>query len=102
DDHTRLEPAVGVLDDDLAREARDLVELLAHGDALHDVLVLHLARELGEDRVRERIPLDQHRALLDLLLRLDLQLGAVHDGVALAPARARRPRRSRRCGWWPR
>src|SRR5438067_7014693 len=84
DDDAGLQPAIGVLDDDLAREAGDLVELFAHGHAFHDVLVLHLAGELGEDRVGERIPLDEHRALLDLLLRLDLQLGAVHDRVALA------------------
>src|SRR5467141_3791107 len=84
DDDAGLQAALGVLDDDLAREAGDLVELLAHGHAFHDVLVLHLARELGEDGIGERIPLDQHRALLDLLLRLDLQLGAVHDRVALA------------------
>src|SRR5206468_4329963 len=84
DDDAGLQAALGVLDDDLAREAGDLVELLAHGHAFHDVLVLHLAGELGEDRVGERIPLDEHRALLDLLLRLDLQLGAVYDRVALA------------------
>src|SRR5262249_35504528 len=62
------------------------VELLAHGDAFHDVLVLHPARELREDRVRERIPLDEHGTRLDLLLRLDLELGAVHDRIALALA----------------
>src|SRR5436309_3515944 len=84
DDDAGLQAALGVLDDDLAREARDLVELLAHGHAFHDVLVLHLARELGQDRVGERIPLDEDRPRLDPLLRLDLQLGAVHDRVALA------------------
>src|SRR3989449_715618 len=84
DDDAGLQAAIGVLDDDLAREARDLVELLAHGHAFHDVLVLHLARELGQDRVGERIPLDEDRPRLDPLLRLDLQLGAVHDRVALA------------------
>src|SRR2546426_1133357 len=84
DEPTHFNPAIDVLDDDLAREARDLVELLAHGHAFHDVLVLHLARELGQDRVGERIPLDEDRPRLDPLLRLDLQLGAVHDRVALA------------------
>src|SRR5205809_2119459 len=84
DDDAGLQASLGVLDDDLAREARDLVELLAHGHAFHDVLVLHLARELGQDRVGERIPLDEDRPRLDPLLRLDLQLGAVHDRVALA------------------
>src|SRR3989442_14929199 len=84
DDDAGLQAAIGVLDDDLAREARDLVELLAHGHAFHDVLVVHLARELGEDGVGERVPFHEHGALLDLLLRLDLELGAVHDRVALA------------------
>src|SRR5438445_667402 len=84
DDDAGLQTALGVLDDDLAREARDLVELLAHGHAFHDVLVLHLARELGQDRGGARIPLDEDRPRLDPLLRLDLQLGAVHDRVALA------------------
>src|SRR6185436_835622 len=88
DDDAQLQLALGVLDDDLAREAGDLVELLAHGDAFHDVLVLRLAGELREDRVGERIPLDQHGPGLDLLVVLDLDLGAVHDRVALALAAA--------------
>src|SRR6185503_1346835 len=88
DDDARLQLALGVLDDDLALEAGDLVELLAHGDAFHDVLVLRLAGELGEDRVGERIPLDQHGPGLDLLVVLHLDLGAVHARVALALAAA--------------
>ena len=38
------------LDDDLAREAGDLVELLLHRDAFDEVAVLHDAADLGEDR----------------------------------------------------
>ena len=38
------------LDDDLAREAGDLVELLDHRDAFDDVAELHDAADLGEDR----------------------------------------------------
>jgi len=33
DDDARLQLAIRVLDDHLARQTRDLVELLAHGDA---------------------------------------------------------------------
>ena len=49
---------------DLARQAGDLVELLAHGDAFDDVAVLHDAGDLGEDRHRERIPLGEQLARL--------------------------------------
>src|SRR5262249_55601828 len=86
DDDARLQAALGVLDDDLPREAGDLVELLAHGHALGDVLVLHLSGELREDRVGERIPLDQHGARLYLQLGPNLDLGPLHDRVALALA----------------
>src|SRR5881409_1791423 len=84
DHDARLEPALRILDDDLAREARDLVELLPHGHTLDDLLVLGPASELGEDRVGERVPLDENRARLDPLLRLHLDLGAVGDRIALA------------------
>src|SRR5262249_2979943 len=84
DDHAGLEPPVRIFDYDLASQTGDLVELLAHGHVLDDVLVFDPSGELGEDRVGERVPLDEHRARLDLLVQLDLDLGAVHDGVALA------------------
>src|SRR5262249_33314769 len=45
-----------------------------------------LARLLGEDRERVRIPLDEHLALLDRLPFLHLQPRAVDDRVALAIA----------------
>ena len=79
---------VGVLglDDHLAREAGHLVELLAHRDAFDDVLELHDAADLGEDRHGERVPLGDQRARLDLLAFLHQQLGAVDDLVALALA----------------
>src|SRR4030095_6856836 len=53
-----------------------------------DVLVLDPTRELGQDRVRERVPLDEHGPRPDALVGLDLDLGAVHDRVALALAAA--------------
>ena len=84
DDHARLQPALDVLDDDLPREAGHLVELLPDRDVLDDVVVLDAPGELGEDRVRERIPLDQDPARLHPLVRLHLDPGAVDDGVALA------------------
>ena len=52
------------LDDDLAREAGDLVELLDHRDAFDEVAVLHDAADLGEDRHRERVPLGEELARL--------------------------------------
>src|SRR5256886_15535776 len=60
DDDARLELALRILDDDLAREARDLVELLPPGPPLADLLVLGPASELGEDRVGERVPLAEN------------------------------------------
>ena len=79
---------VGVLrlDDDLAREAGDLVELLLHRHLVDDVAVLHDAGDLGEDRHRERIPLGEQRLRPDLLPVLDEELGAVGERVALALA----------------
>ena len=49
------------LDDDLAREARHLVEALLDADALDEVAVLHDAGDLGEDRRRELVPLGEER-----------------------------------------
>ena len=63
-----------------------LVHLLVEGLPLDDVLEGDLALVLGEDRERVGVPLHEELALLDLLAVLDLQLGAVDDGVALALA----------------
>ena len=51
-----------------------------------DVLVLHAARILGEDRERVRIPLDEHLTLLDVLTVAHLEARAVDDRVPLAIA----------------
>ena len=74
------------LDDDLAREAGDLVELLGHRDAFDDVAELHDAADLAEDRHRERVPLREELARLHLVALVDLEQRAVHEAVVLALA----------------
>ena len=74
------------VDHDQRRQAGDLVDLLGHRDAFLDVLELRAARELGDDRSRQRIPGGEHRAGLDRLVGLDVQRGAVRHLVALALA----------------
>ena len=65
------------LDDDLARQAGDLVELLGHRDALDDVAELHDAADLGEDRHGEGVPLGEELTGLDLVALVDLEHRAV-------------------------
>src|SRR6266545_1326464 len=81
-------PRVRILggDDDLAREAGDLVDLLADGDAVDEVAVLQVAGHLGDDRHRVRVPLGEERVRLDALAVADEQLRAVDDAVPLALA----------------
>ena len=62
----RLLLLVRRVDDDVARQAGDLVDFLVDRDAFEDVLEADLPGFLGEDRERVRIPLDEHLALLDL------------------------------------
>ena len=57
-----------------------------HRDAFENVLEPDLARLLGEDAERVRIPLDQHLSLIDVLAFLHLEARAVDDRVALAIA----------------
>ena len=87
------------LDDHLAREAGDLVELLDHRDAFDDVAELRDAADLGEDGVGERVPLGEELARLDLLALGALEHRAVDEAVVLAlAARVVDDRRARRGG----
>jgi hypothetical protein len=74
------------LDDDPLRQTGDLVGLLAHVLAFDDVVELHLAGDLGEDRRGERIPFHQLLARLHVLALANQQVGTVGEGVALALA----------------
>jgi len=77
----RLLLLVGRLDDDEGRHAGVLVHLLVHGLPVEDVLEGGEAVVLGHDRGRVGVPLHEQLALLDVLAVLDLEAGAVDDGV---------------------
>ena len=62
------------LDDDLAREAGDLVELLDHRDAFDDVAELHDAADLGEDRRSRTRPTPRGAGPASTLLALGCTL----------------------------
>src|SRR5205823_4495328 len=86
DADARLGFGVAALDDRLAREAGDLVELLVHRHAFDDVRETDQATDLGHDGGGEGIPLGELGADLDLLGFLHVELGAVDDVVAFALA----------------
>src|SRR6185312_15394745 len=83
DDDGRLALFIGGLGDDETREAGDLVDLFVDRDTFLQVLELHGAGDLGEDGEGVRIPLAEQVAELDVLSVLNLELGAVDEGVAL-------------------
>ena len=68
----------------MTRQAGDFVHFFVERDAFLQVLELDGAADFGQDREGVRIPLDQDLSELDLIAFVDLQLGAVHDRVALA------------------
>src|SRR5205085_4874488 len=74
DGDSRLRLGVAALDDRLAREAGDLVELLVHRHAFDDVREADHAPHLGHDRRRGRIPLGALGADLDLPAFLYVEL----------------------------
>ncbi len=82
DDDARVQLALaGNLDDHALLHARDVVRLFAHGQARLDVRELHRARFRGQDAGHVGIPLEEHVALLDLLLVAAQERGAVGNGV---------------------
>ncbi len=83
DDDGRLPLLVGRVGDDEPGEACDLVDLVVQSNALLQVLELHRAGNLGKDGEGVRIPLAETIAESDGCAVLDLQLGAVDDGVTL-------------------
>src|ERR1700753_835698 len=83
DDDGRLALFIGGLGDDETREAGDLVDLFVDRDAFLQVLELHGAGDLGEDREGVRVPLAEQAAEFDLLSVLNAKLGAVDQSVTL-------------------
>jgi hypothetical protein len=67
-------------------------------DAFLQVLELHGAADFGQDREGVRIPLDHDLAERDRRAVFDLELGAVHDRVALFSRPFRRRCDRCRCG----
>ena len=65
--------------DHVTRKAGDLVDFFVQRDSILQVLELHRAADLGENREGIRIPLHQHLSELDMISISNLQLGAVND-----------------------
>ena len=84
-DHDRgLALLVGRIADHVTRQAGDFVHFFVERDAFLQILELHGAADFGQDRESVRIPLDHNLAERDRIAFVDLELGAVHDRVALA------------------
>src|SRR5579872_4486940 len=77
----RLAFLIRRIGDHQARQAGDLVHFFVQGEAFLQVLELHGAADFGEDGESVRIPLHHDLAELDGVAFLDLELGAVDDGV---------------------
>ena len=84
DDDRRLTFLVRRFHDDGHGETCDLVHLLVHGDALHDILEVRGPALFCEDGEGIGVPLDESHVLLDLLTVFHLEPSAVDDGIALA------------------
>src|SRR2546427_189732 len=69
----RVELLLPVFDDHTLAPAGDFVQLLAHRLVLYDVHEPHQTRHIRHDRVRVRIPREQHRVLGHLLVVIDHQ-----------------------------
>ncbi len=83
DRDARTQRRATMLNDDLAGEASNLIELFLHRDAFNDVSIRHLASDFGENGQRVRIPFDQFLSQLDTTTVFHLDLGAINDSVLL-------------------
>src|SRR6266545_1356966 len=72
----RMELLLPVFDDHALAPAGDFVQLLAHRLVVHDVHEPHQPAHVRHDRVRVRIPREQHAVLGHLLVVVDHQRGA--------------------------
>src|SRR5579859_341581 len=86
DDDGGLALLVRRIADHMPRQAGDFVHFFVERDAFLQVFELHGAADFGQDGEGIRIPLDQNLAERDRIAVVDLDLCAVHDGVALALA----------------
>ena len=73
--------ACPIFDDDALGDAGGFVDLFGQRLALDQVLELHDAALLGDDRQRERIPLGKPVALLDDVTVVVRQVRAIGDAV---------------------
>ena len=88
----RLRTAALHVDHDERRKTRHIVDLLRNRHAFFDVFELHRTAPLGDDRTRQRIPLSQLRAGLDLRAVELQQRRAVRDLVTFTLATVGRRR----------
>ena len=71
------------LDNHLPSQTGNLVQLLLHGEAFHDVLGDRGSPNFGEDGEGIRIPFHEFLSRFDLLALLDHQLGPIDHRVSL-------------------
>src|SRR3546814_11107974 len=81
----------------LFRSARRFVDLFGERLALDQVLELHGAALLGDDRHHERIPLGHPLALVDDMSVVEHQMGAIGDAVHRPLARSEERRVGKGC-----
>jgi hypothetical protein len=72
--------------DHVPRQAGDFVDFFVQRDPFLQVFELHGAADFRQDGEGVRIPLDHDLAERDRIALVDLELGAVHNRVALALA----------------
>src|ERR1700674_717049 len=77
---------VGRIRHHVTRQSGDFVHFFMKRDTFLEVLELDRTADFGQDRESVRVPLDHYLSELDWVAFVDLDLGAVDDGVALALA----------------